>query len=251
MTAVSEAVVLMAGPGSRLRAGGYEKPKPLTELLGRPLVTYIFESLGRVGIKTIHAVVGYRRKTLIPQLERTPPAGLTLNFIENKDWEKQNGISVLAARNHVRSPFLLTMADHLFDDAIVDLTMGGATTDGIGLAVDRKLRSIFDIDDAMKVQTQDERIVAIGKDLKDYDAIDTGMFVCSSVIFDFLEAARRDGDCSLAEGVRAAAKAGKVRAIDIGDAWWQDVDTKEMFAVAEAHLKKRTANKVSSAYRAR
>ena len=33
------------------------------------------------------------------------------------------------------------------------------------------------------------------------------------------------------------ARDGKVRAIDIGEAWWQDVDTPEMHAHAEAHFR--------------
>src|SRR5260370_34729047 len=85
----------------------------------------------------------------------------------------------------------------------------------------------------MKVKTKGDRVVAIGKDLQDYDAIDTGLFVCPPEIFKYLEQAKRDGDCSLADGVRAMAADGKVRATDIGDAWWQDIDTPEMLAQAE------------------
>ncbi len=48
---------------------------------------------------------------------------------------------------------------------------------------------------------------------------------------------KKDGDCSLADGVRLMASDGKVRAIDIGEAWWQDVDTPEMHAHAEAHFR--------------
>jgi choline kinase len=85
----------------------------------------------------------------------------------------------------------------------------------------------------MKVQTEGNEVVAIAKDLERYDAIDTGAFLCSTDLFDYLQAARRNGDCSLADGIRAMAHECKVRAVDIGDAWWQDVDTPEMLRRAE------------------
>ena len=84
----------------------------------------------------------------------------------------------------------------------------------------------------MKLRTKADRVTTIGKDLKDYDAIDTGLFICPTEIFDYLGQAIRAGDCSLADGVRLMAADGKVRAIDIGDAWWQDIDTPEMLAKA-------------------
>ena len=38
------------------------------------------------------------------------------------------------------------------------------------------------------------------------------------------------------DGVRLMAAERKVRAIDIGEAWWQDVDTPEMLAHAEQEV---------------
>jgi len=80
--------------------------------------------------------------------------------------------------NHITSPFLLTMSDHLFDDAIVDLLIDSSNPDMLNIAVDRKLESIRDLDDAMKVQRRGNRVVSIGKDPRIYDAIDTGLFIC-------------------------------------------------------------------------
>jgi 1L-myo-inositol 1-phosphate cytidylyltransferase len=156
-----------------------------------------------------------------------------LNPIHNPEWQKQNGLSVLTAAPYVLAPFFLTMGDHLFQPSIVELLLREAEANELTVAIDRKLNSIFDPEDAMKARTRGDRLVAIGKDLKHYDAIDTGSFVCSTEFFDYLERSKRDGDCSLADGVRAMATDGKVRAIDIGDAWWQDVDTPEMLAAAE------------------
>jgi choline kinase len=234
---VTDAVILMAGTGSRLRNEEASLPKPLLPLLGRPLISYLLESLALAGIQNVYAVVGYKAETVIKQTGPLIPSALQIHFVENPDWQKQNGISVLAVADRVRSTFLLTMSDHLFDHALVRKLMHEAKPDCVNLAVDRKIESIFDIDDAMKVQTEDDRIVAIGKNLPSYNAIDTGFFVCAPILFDYLDQAKTNDDCSLADGVRLAAAAGKVRAVDIGDAWWQDVDTPAMLAVAEQRLR--------------
>ena len=238
MRTVTDAVVLMAGTGSRLRASGELLSKPLVPVLGRPLISYIAESLEKVGVQTLHAIVGANGDKLVESLRALLSASLHLNPIRNPEWQKQNGVSVLCAAGHVTEPFLLTMGDHLFDPAILPLVIESGEPNSLNLAIDKKLATIFDIDDAMKVQTSGDRVVTLGKNLEIYDAIDTGIFLCPAELFDYLQRAQREGDCSLADGVRLMASEGKVRAIDIGASWWQDVDTPEMLAHAEENLRR-------------
>ena len=239
MTPIAEAVVLLAGEGSRLRSADRTVLKPFVPVLGQPLISYTIDALVRAGIQKFRFVVGYESKRVIAETRRLLNASLDASFIENRDWQKQNGISLLAAADCVATPFLLTMGDHLFDEAVIRLLLDRAQPDLLNIAVDRKLDSIFDLQDAMKVQTQGSQVRAIGKHLTDYDAIDTGLFVSPREIFNYLEEARSRnpvGDCSLADGIRLMAGSGKVRAIDIGDSWWQDVDTPQMLEHAERKL---------------
>src|SRR6266566_4497756 len=239
MIAISDAVILMAGSGSRLRGSDETFLKPFVPVFGRPLICYTIDALIQAGIKKASFIVGYQSSRMIAAVKPLIPSELEACFIENRDWQKQNGISLLAAASHITSPFLLTMSDHLFDRSIVDLLLRKAVLDQLNLAIDRKLDSIFDADDAMKVQTRGDQILQIGKDLTRYDAIDTGLFVCPLKIFDYLERVKRDGDCSLADGVRSMASEGKARAVDIRNAWWQDIDTPAMLACAETQLRSR------------
>jgi len=242
MTAISEAVILMAGEGSRLRGSDNTFLKPFVPVLGRPLISYTLDALVRAGIKTLNFVVGFESGRMIGQVKQLIPSGLSASFIENSDWQKQNGISLLAAAGRVGKPFLLTMSDHLFDGAVVDRLLDASELGSLNIAVDRKLDSIFDLEDAMKVQTRGNRITDIGKNLRHYDAIDTGLFVCPLQIFDYLERAKSGScgsDCSLADGIRMMTGDNRVRAIDIGDAWWQDVDTPQMLQYAERQMSER------------
>jgi choline kinase len=233
MKRISEAVILMAGSGSRLRSSSQDLPKPLIPVCGRPLISYTIESLRKLGVQTIHAIIGANGENLLIALRALFPPTMHLNPIRNLEWQKQNGVSLLCARGLVTAPFLLVMGDHLFDWPIFERLLKVADPTRLNLAVDRKISSIFDLADATKVQVRGRELVMIGKELKRYDAIDTGLFVCPNEIFSYLHQAQYEGDCSLTDGVRAMARDGKVDAIDIGNAWWQDIDTPGMLRHAE------------------
>ena len=237
---ISDAVILMAGSGSRLVAGGHVLPKPLIPIGGRAVFSHTIDALREAGIKTVHLITGFNGDALLSGIEPLIPAEIKVHPIHNWEWQKQNGISVLAAAPHLTEPFLLTMGDHLFKPSIFKVLLREAKSEELNVAIDRKLSSIFDPEDAMKVRTRGDHIVNIGKDLPHYDAIDIGAFICPLSLFDYLKEAKSAADrndCSLADGVRLMAVAGKVRAIDIGDGWWQDIDTPEMLAAAEKVLR--------------
>jgi choline kinase len=237
---ITDAVILMAGTGSRLRGSTDTIAKPLIPIAGRPLISYAIDSFDKAGVKTLHAVVGPNGDELAAAVAPLLPPSMQFRPIPNPNWQKQNGVSLLTAAGKVSAPFFLAMGDHLFESTILHKLIGHADLSRLNLAIDRKIDSIFDLDDAMKVQAQDNRIVAIGKKLETYNAIDTGIFLCPEIMFDYLRRALKNDDCALADGVRLMAADGKALAIDIGAAWWQDVDTPAMLVRAEQEARRLT-----------
>jgi choline kinase len=135
------------------------------------------------------------------------------------------------------APHLLMMADHLFDPAIVAGIIA-APRAPLTLAVDRRLNNpLVDLDDVTRVRTRDGAIVAIGKHLADYDAFDCGVFRVDGRFHDALRGSiAAGGGGSISAGVEALAATGGARTIDIGSAWWLDVDDPKALAQAEEAL---------------
>lgn len=220
------ALILAAGNGSRIAARSGAGPKPLVHVNGTPLLEHVMTRAKDAGIERFVIVVGYRGQVIKEWYERQPLPGVRVSWIENPDYQKENGFSVLRAREAIHENFLLLMADHIFEpEAARSLLRQPLNKDEVILAIDRNIGRVFDLDDATKVRLEHDRIVGIGKWLQNYNALDTGMFLCSEALFGWLEQAAVNGHCSLSDGLRLMAEAGKFRGFDIGDSQWQDVDT--------------------------
>lgn len=234
MTTVNECLILAAGNGSRIASVSGGAPKPLVPLRGIPLLEHVITSCQEAGITRFVIVVGYRADQIRRWFAERSLEGISVTLIENPDYHKANGVSALAAKGELHNPFLLLMSDHIFEPKTAKaLARQPLGDDEVILAIDHNVDGVFDLDDATKVKCEADYIVDIGKDLARYDALDTGMFLCSPALFHRLESARRDGNCSLSDGMRQLAQEQKLRAFDIGDAHWQDVDSPEALAYAE------------------
>ncbi len=231
------AIVLAAGNGDRFRTPTRDS-KLLHPLFSRPLILRTLDSARRAGITRITVVLGYQADRVRALINRCAPVGMTMRYAFNPDWHLENGVSVLAARGAIGDArFALLMGDHLFDAGVLrrllQVPLGKA--DSI-LAVDTRAVAPEAAAEATKVRRDGSRIVAIGKDLVEYDALDTGMFVCSPMLFGALEAARAAGDTTLSGGIRQLAARGLMHAAEIGDAEWRDIDTVSDLEAAEAAM---------------
>ena len=219
-----EAVIIAAGNGSRLSR--YFSPKPLTPIYGLRLIERIILAGKRAGLKDFKIVVGYKASRIKRELGTGAKYGVRITYIDNPEWEKGNGVSVLKAKGHVGNRFLLLMSDHLFDESILKKLLNAEVQDGeCLLCVDKNLQGEhFALDDVTKVSMEGEHVQQIDKSLKEFNAIDTGIFLCTPAIFDALEESTRRGQYSLSAGNQILAQRGKLRTLDVTGCFWIDVD---------------------------
>ena len=220
-----KALIIAAGQGKRLRPIG--DTKPLVSLLGLGLIERVILTAKKSGIKEFCIVTGYNGEKIREVLSDGKKYGVKIQYIQNDSWTGGNGISVLKARDNFKESFVLLMADHNYDHRILDrLLKTKIGKDECILCVDKNPKDHLNIDDATKVRTVDHIIEAIGKDLIDYNCIDTGIFICNPVIFDALEQSVSQGDEGLSGGIKILAKRHKMRYMQLEDNFWIDVDDK-------------------------
>ncbi len=149
-----KALILAAGQGIRQKENG--DSKPLIPLLGLSFIERVILTAKKSGIKEYQIVIGYKGKRIQKYLGNGEKLGVNIDYIYNDEWRKGNGISVLKAKNYMREPFILLMADHLFDYKILfALQKQTIEDDECILCVDKDHHKYLDVDDATKVFIED------------------------------------------------------------------------------------------------
>ncbi|MGR3173723.1 MAG: NTP transferase domain-containing protein [Candidatus Scalindua sp.] len=230
-------LIIAAGQGTRLKTKG--EVKPLVPLLGVPLIERVIRTAMQSGVHEFYVVTGYQGEKVgnfLKQLAKR--LNIAVTIIHNEDWEKENGVSVLKAKDAMTEPFLLLMADHLFDTAIIRSLQGRPLNKGeILLAVDTdKNNPLVDIEDVTKVRTKNGHILNIGKTIDDFNGFDTGFFLCTPAIFEALERAGKiHNDTTLSAAIRVLAEDKHAKSVQT-EGFWIDVDDKNAFQKAEKAL---------------
>ena len=220
--------ILASGWGTRLRSWG-TIPKPLTPVAGRPVIEYPARTLRAVGVDRVVVVEqpGSGAHEVIRGIfERVVP-------IHNYRVWLGNAYSLsLALRSlPVGEVVLVVMSDHIIEPGAVAAVHDAAVRSGHHvLGVDTSPKWV-DVGEATKVLVDGGRVVAAGKDMRRWDALDIG----AAAIVNDGEVAGRAEEAAWA-GLGFSQFMASIRAVaaDVRGAAWADVDSPE--EVAEASV---------------
>jgi 1L-myo-inositol 1-phosphate cytidylyltransferase len=235
MKPITTGVVLAAGCGIRLTgAECASSSKLLIPIQGKPLIWHALRGLELAGCRRILVILGHAADEVRSSILNNYTGCGQIEFLINRAYRMSNGVSVLCAKDRLAENFHLVMGDHLVADPIMaTLPRHPPPPGGTTVLVDRRLKTVFDLEDATKVEAVDGRILRIGKTLADFNCVDIGVFSASPGLFAALETALAEkGDVSLTDGIQHLANAGLAHAVPVSG-YWQDIDTPQMLAHAE------------------
>lgn len=232
------ALIIAAGNGTRMQPVTRGRNKSLMPLLGLKIIERVILGAKEAGVSEFVIVTGYKGSIFQKKVGDGSHWGVSIRFVQNDNWQKANGISVLCAKDYFKKEnFVLLMSDHVFDPKTLKRILRLKLKEKeCVLAVDKNSESALDVSDTTKVVMKGKMIKAINKLLTDYNAFDTGMFICSPYIFDVLARTVANGKNSLSDGMRVLAAEGRLRAFDIKGKFWADCDTYSDIKFAEKKL---------------
>jgi CDP-L-myo-inositol myo-inositolphosphotransferase len=229
-------VILASGKGERIK-DKYPSPKPLISLWGLSLIERIILTAKEAGFRDFLIVVGYKKEKIKERLKYGKIYGVNIEYAENDEWEKENGVSLLKTVPFLKEKFILLMSDHIFDKEILEELK--ENQEECVLCIDKSFPSYVDLEDATKVKLEGDYIKDIGKNLKDYDALDTGIFLLSPVVFEALKESINNKDTTLSGAIKVLARDRKIRVLDISGKFWIDIDTERELKIAQRLLLKK------------
>jgi len=221
-----KAVIIAAGVSSRLMEITEGLPKTLLPLGTGTILSSILANFSLCNVNQFCIVVGCQSEKILRYLDDNENFGFQITCIENAEWKRGNGISVLAVESEVtNTEFILSMSDHIVSPTAIARVINARSSKNI-LLVDADAHRCFDIEDATKVWVQKKSILQIGKELPLYNGIDCGIFRLNSRFFDAMREKLKSGRESISAAVEGLIECDDMAAVLMkDDEQWLDIDT--------------------------
>jgi UDP-N-acetylglucosamine diphosphorylase / glucose-1-phosphate thymidylyltransferase / UDP-N-acetylgalactosamine diphosphorylase / glucosamine-1-phosphate N-acetyltransferase / galactosamine-1-phosphate N-acetyltransferase len=229
---VTKAVVLAAGRGTRMRELTVSRPKPMVEVSGRPVLSYILEGLRDAGVRKILVVIGYKKEVVMNHFGDGSELGVEIVYAEQIRQDGTGKVVELAKDFCGSDSFILSYGDILVDassyrlltrpgeaDIVITVRYTEDASKGGAVYVNEK----FEVIDLREKQVPEEATTCW------YNA---GVYTFNSTIFSYVARLQKSprGEYELTDAIRAMAQDGKkVKAVEL-KGYWADVRDPEVLS---------------------
>ena len=223
------AVILAAGVARRLAPLTDHTQKSLLPVGGRPILARMLEALHAVGVQRVVIMVGHCADQ-VRSLAACAPAGLAVECLDNPAYQQGSVLSLLTARDVIRSgPTLIMDADVVFPREFLRRLVASPAPNA--LLIDK---SFADTGEEVKIYTQGDRVIALGKKVMptawDQVGEGVGFFKCGSAagpeLVRLLEQVSEEsrGLCEYEDAIHLIVGRQPVAGVDVTGLPWTEVD---------------------------
>ena len=107
-------VIMAGGKGTRIASVNSEVPKPMIQILGKPILQYQVESLRAQGFQEFIIVIGHRGEIIQEYFKDGSDYGIKIDYIVEKEPLGTAG-ALYFLKNEINEDFLLINGDIIFD----------------------------------------------------------------------------------------------------------------------------------------
>lgn len=237
--AMPKAVILAANREEGLLKSERKYPKPLTPILGVPILERILKTIRRAGITQTIIVTGYLGHSIRKRLGDGSRLDVGIKYVHNRRYAQGSAVSLKAAQKYLSEtePFLLLGADNLVSAKIIKKALSNLNHKPL-LCVDFKPRYSRQIKNATKVLVNKKGyIVDIGKAIHMQNGAYAGILLLDNAIFKIIDQSeKKESPLTVIECLKQLIASGNpLWACDVSNHFWFHVDTPKDVSFVE-HL---------------
>tara|TARA_B100002052_G_scaffold299177_1_gene336003 strand:- start:11890 stop:12630 length:741 start_codon:yes stop_codon:yes gene_type:complete len=240
-----KAIIYAAGISSRMEDFVSDGLKGLYKIEDKFLIEYQLEWLKDYMIDEVVIVLGLEHQRYIDILGMSYK-NIPIRYAYNPDYKtKGNMLSLWYAREFCNDDIIFTTSDLLCNRQDIDVFMSSENENKI--LVDRMNKELFNIDDPVKVQIDNENIIRIRKKLSEIDHVDgisIGIYKFSKDLMEILleeielKISNGQDDLSLYYPIDEVLKRKKVNPVYTKNSKWLDIDTPYELGLAQDYIRR-------------
>ncbi|MCL0069550.1 sugar phosphate nucleotidyltransferase [Dehalococcoidia bacterium] len=181
MEGITQAIILAAGEGQRLKPFTGLLPKVMLPIAGNPILQYVVEALAQNGIRRIVMVVGYKKEQVQDYFSSGQGVGVEIDYVVQPQ-QLGTAHALRQVRDLADDRFLVLAGDNVIDaNTIAPLVNAAANTMLIKTQEDVSKYGVVLVHDGLIREVVEKPAEKIS------NLVNTGIYAFNREVFDFLD----------------------------------------------------------------